>query len=605
MKNRKKFWGMIIAMMLVIGAVPVMPVHASGKVSVAVSASSLNIGDTVTVTATAQGPGGEQTTATLGFSYDSGKLSFVSCSESTYSGGGGGYVGVVGEKASITLKATAAGSAAVSVSGSDGVIFSSNEEIGELSAGGTTIKVNNAAGNSGTASNDTGTANPNAGTDVTDNANKSADNSLSSLSISPGSLSPAFQYSTTSYTAAVGADVTEVAVDAKVSNANATVESVTGNTGLQPGANTISIVVKAENGTTATYKIVVTKGGAATDQKPEETPEEDKGETPEKSTGAVTLNGHEYKVSPTIADDLVPADFTKTTITCNGTEAEGLQFDKGNVVLVYLTTPDTEVKNTLAVYDQTDGSFYPFIKIPMGDNYIIILNPPAETGLSESYTAAVVEIGTYGAVNAFSSKPQAAGTQGEAQNQEGAGTEGGTNPGEFYLVYGASNQGNTGWYQYDSKETTFQRYIQNTDVEPEENSDHSPDADMKGLQNAYDTLDKQYKEEKSFARKTIAVLIFLAAVLIVVIVNLLLRNKKSGGEEDWEDDFEQTPKRFRKREKEIEIEEPEIKKERPPVRKPVEKPVEKPKEQTPEKADLNKPLEEEPDDFEVIDLDDL
>lgn len=626
MKNMKKFLGVIISMMLLIGVLPAMPVHASGTVIVAVSSSSLNIGDTVTVTATPQGPGGEQTTAALGFSYDSGKLSFISCSESTYSGGGGGYVGVVGEKASITLKATAAGSASVSVSGSDGVIFSSNEEIGELSAGGTTLTVNNAGGGSGAASGNAGTDNPDAGTD---NTNKSADNSLSSLTISPGSLSPAFKYSITSYTAAVGDDVTEIAVDAKASNANATVETVTGNTNLKPGANTISIVVKAENGTTATYKIVVTKGGQADSQEPQETPKEnDEGKPDEnidENTGAITLNGHGYNLSPAIADDLIPADFSKTTITCNGTQTEALQFDKGNVVLVYLTTPDTEVKNTLAVYDQTSGSFYPFIKVPLSDNnYIIILNPPAETGLPQEYAAISAEIGTYGAVSAFGIQSGAAGTDGNAGTGEAPGAAGETDPGEnsqvsanisdFYLVYAVSSQGNTGWYQYDKKEATFQRYVQNEISKTEENQEDTIDTDMKSIQSAYDKLDEQYKKEKSFARKTIAILIFLAAVLIVVIVNLLLRNRKDG-DDDWDNDFERAPKRFLWQRKEAE--EPEVEKEqkpveknekapaRKPVEKPKEKPVEKPIDRVPEKAGLNKPLEDEPDDFEVIDLDDL
>ena len=84
-----------------------------------------------------------------------------------------------------------------------------------------------------------------AGTGAAGNTAKSGDNSLSTLTISPGTLSPAFQYNNTNYTASVDADVTSVTVDAKTSNANAVVESVSGNTDLKQGQNTISIVVKA------------------------------------------------------------------------------------------------------------------------------------------------------------------------------------------------------------------------------------------------------------------------------------------------------------------------------------------------------------------------
>ncbi len=567
MKGIKKYFAMIAVIIMAIAVLPSIPVYASGKVVVAVSASSLNIGDTVTVTATAQGPGGEQTTAMLGFNYDSSKLSFVSCSDSTYSGGGGGYVGVVAEKASITLKATAAGSASVSVSGSDGVIFSSGEEVGELSAGGTTITINNAAGLSDNNEDEVGTNNS-AGEN---NANQSGDNSLASLKISPGTLSPAFKYSTTSYTANVGEDVTEIAVDAKASNGKATVESVTGNTDLKAGANTVSIVVKAENGTTATYKIVVTRGGAA--ENPEEKEPEETEETGEEDPEAITINGHDFNLAATIPEDKVPEEFTKTTVNCKGQDVEALQFDKGNVILVYLTTPDTEVTNMLAVYDQESGIIYPFVKVTMGNSYYIILNPPAQTELSEMYAATTVELGEYGTVSAYG-------------NQD-------SELSDFYLLYAISNNGNTGWYQYDKAEGTLQRYIEQ---EVEGTGEEEANADMKSLQNAYDKLNKQYSKEKSFSRKAMAVLIFLVAVLIIVIVNLLLRGKKE--DDEWENDFEKVPKRFSKKIEEKPREEiKEETKEEPKQEKSI--PRKK------EKVPMDEPLPEEKDDFEVIDLDDL
>lgn len=559
MKQLKKYFGIILGIIMTATVMPVIPAYASGNVIVAVSASSLNIGDTVTVTATAKGPGGEQTTATLGFSYDSSKLSFVSCSESTYSGGGGGFIGVVGEKASITLKAEAAGSASLKVSGSDGVIFDTGEEIGELAAGGTTVTVNNAAGGTG----NTDTSDTSEGTPA-DNSNKSADNSLATLTISPGTLSPAFQSSTTNYTANVGSEVNEIAVDAKVSNSKATVESVTGNTNLQAGQNTVKIVVKAENGTTAVYKIVVTKGGAA--QQPAEEPD---GEEPtgEENPEAIIINGHEYNLAETIADDKVLEDFAKTTISCKGKEIEALQFNNGNVVLVYLTTPDTEVKNTFAVYEQESGEIYPFVKIAMGNGYYILLNAPAETGLPDTYAATTVEMGEYGAVAAYGA-PE---------------TE------EFCLLYAVSKSGNTGWYQYDKSEGTLQRYIQQeaeTAVDEE-----AVNAEIKALQDSYDKLEKEYDKEKGFTRKITAVLLFLIAVLIVVIVNLILR--KRDNEEDWEEEVSEEPKQ---RVSKKSPEEKQVKGQEERSRESKEKPRE-PKE---------KPREpEEKDDFEVIDLDDL
>ena len=237
----------------------------------------------------------------------------------------------------------------------------------------------------------------------------------------------------------------------------------------------------------------------------------------------------------------------------------------------------------------------------MGNGYYIILNPPADAEVSEQYVASSVEIGEYGAMAAYG-------------NQE-------PSLSDFYLVYAISNTGNAGWYQYDKSEGTFQRYVQQTE-ESSTVDEEAINADMKGLQNSYDKLEKQYASEKSFARKTIAVLIFIIAVLIVIIVNLFLRRGKD--EDEWEDDFKEVPKRFRKKpeepeEDELEEESPEEKPRRGIFRKKIQEESETEEKKTPEKNVPEKKVPEkkvpekkapektlpEEDDFEVIDLDDL
>ena len=119
----------------------------------------------------------------------------------------------------------------------------------------TSVTVKNEAAGSNTGNNNNTGSN-------TNTAALSADNSLKALTISPGTLSPAFKGSTTKYTATVDNSVTSIAVSATPVNEKATIESVTGNTNLAVGANVVQIVVKAENGTTATYKITVTRQAA-------------------------------------------------------------------------------------------------------------------------------------------------------------------------------------------------------------------------------------------------------------------------------------------------------------------------------------------------------
>ena len=401
----------------------------------------------------------------------------------------------------------------------------------------------------------------------------SGDNSLSSLSLSAGSLSPAFQYNVTDYTASVGQDVSSVEVSAKTSNAAAVIESVTGNTDLQPGQNTISIVVKAENGMTATYKITVTREGNAESvpeqgaeqpdtgtQSPETGAEHPEGgtEAQEGNQGGITVNGHPFNLAPAIPDDIIPEDFTKAAVNCQGQQVEGLQYGKGTLTLVYLTTPSTEVKNTLAVYEEASGVFYPFRKISQGENqYLILLNPPAETGLSQEYSLSEQKVSTFENVPVFVKAGAGTAAGDGAGGFQGAeGTEGNSAGAgyEFALVYGTSSFGNTGWYQYDTVEGTFQRYQPEGGFVPGEGSEdqeEEPSVEMQGLQNAYKDLEVQYNKKKDSSRKTTAVLIFAIAVLVIVVINLLLRGRKDDDgleEEDYEEPEQPMRKRLQLRE---------------------------------------------------------
>ena len=92
---------------------------------------------------------------------------------------------------------------------------------------------------------------------------KSSDSSLSHLGISPGSLSPAFSAGTYEYTATVDAGVTAISVAARPNSSKAVIASVSGAKSLTPGANTVKVVVEAENGATSTYTITVNCGSSA------------------------------------------------------------------------------------------------------------------------------------------------------------------------------------------------------------------------------------------------------------------------------------------------------------------------------------------------------
>ena len=540
----KKKLGVIITLLTLCICLMTPQMHAkaaSGKTTIAVSASSLNIGQTVTVTAKALGASGESAYANMVLTYDASILEFVSCT-ATY-GGGGGSISVANDSFSVTLKAIAAGKASLSLSATDGVIFSTAEELESMAGSSTSVTVNNEASTGNTGSSNAGNTGSNTGTNngssSTGNGSNaaalSADNSLKALTISPGTLSPAFKGSTTKYTATVDNSVTSIAVSATPVNEKATIESVTGNTNLAVGANVVKIVVKAENGTTATYKITVTRQAAGTtgsettttggengdngngdSETPEDTEEVDTTETPV-SAADVVINNTTYHIADNFTEEQIPADFTEATVNFRGAECRGLTFNKGTISLIYLETDNVDATTgRFFIYDETRDVVYDFMKFTAGESsYAIPLLAPLDSVLPESYVQVSLQMPENTVMTAYQLP-----------------VEDGEETSDFYIFYGVNQDGTEGWYQYDAAEGTYQRVNGNIT----ETADSSSD-DLAALQSEYDELSKKYKDAKSFSRNMIAVLIFVLAIAVVIILNIVLfGRKKKGKDELLEDD---------------------------------------------------------------------
>lgn len=524
----KKKLGVIITLLTLCICLMTPQMHAkaaSGKTTIAVSAGSLNIGQTVTVTAKALSASGDSAYANMVLTYDAGILEFVSCN-ATY-GGGGGSISVASDSFSVTLKAISAGKASISLSATDGVIYGTEEELDSMAGSSTSVTVKNEAAGSNTGNNSNTGSN-------TNTAALSADNSLKALTISPGTLSPAFKGSTTKYTATVDNSVTSIAVSATPVNEKATIESVTGNTNLAVGANVVQIVVKAENGTTATYKITVTRQAAGTtgsettttggenvddgngdSETPEDTEEVDTTETPV-SAADVVINNTTYHIADNFTEEQIPADFTEATVHFRGTECRGLTFDKGTISLIYLETDNVDATTgRFFIYDETRDVVYDFMKFTAGESsYVIPLLAPLDSVLPDSYVQVSLQMPESTVMTAY----QLPAAEGEEAS-------------DFYVFYAVNQDGTEGWYQYDAAEGTYQRVNGNIT----ETADSSSD-DLAALQSEYDELSKKYKDAKSFSRNMIAVLIFVLAIAVVIILNIVLFGRKKKGKDELLED---------------------------------------------------------------------
>ena len=474
-------------------------VFAAGSLSVAVSSGTVKTGDTVTVTVYAVNANNEDVIADMNITYDTSLLEYISSSDSD-AGYGNGKITAAGSDVSIKFKAIASGDAYVKAEGA------------ALTAAGTHINV---TGGAETSPDDEG---------ADANSVKSGDNSLSSLKISPGALSPAFKGSVTEYTAQVAGDVSEISVDAVTSNSKATIESISGNKDLKRGKNVITVLVKAENGTEAAYKITVSKGEgstpASTDIPPasSEKTEGQEAQAGENSTtdgsgDSITIDGASYRISEEFSDEDIPAGFERADFEYKGKPYKGISFQHGHLGMYYLVNDAGESR--FFVYDADRDKFFPYVRLNSGDHYIILMVVPNAAIPPDNYKEASVAVGDWATVSAYQFAGPADKEIVKFDNPEEEAAYNAES--DFYLFYGMDDTGVSGWYQYDAKQGTYQRFNQDAIIP----ADTGKNYDM--LLKSYNELDERYDDVRTRDRRLIGALIFVSVVLLLLVVNFILK----------------------------------------------------------------------------------
>lgn len=526
---RKKLVSLVMSLFMV-AALFMMSTETvyAANASISVSASSVKIGDSITVTVAVP----EGITATIDVTYPSNLVSFTSCSTTANNTGSAISMNLgsfSSRTATITFSAIAAGNAAFTV---NPITAGSEETAEEVALGGASANV--------TIENQASVEQP---------VELSSNNSLGILQLYEATLSPAFHANTTSYTASVGYDITKVTVYAVAADSKAKVTSISGGNDLKVGNNNISIVVQAENGVSKTYTIVVTRA-QKTQTQPSSTQTPNNSETTntqtpnssettnsEASNGSETSstqpaeekkfswNGSDLEFIDTIPNSVVPKDFEKSTKVINNKEVPVLDFKNGALTLMYLS--DENGENSLYVYDTVTQDVYPFVSIGNDESYIIILRPN-DAAVPVGYSACTLSIEGKGVVDAyyFSSK--------EVSKKEestialfGAETFYATevNLSDFYLIYCMNSKGESGWYQYDSAEQTFQRYAALV-------SSSSITTDPE-FQDEYEALKEDLEDAKQMQ---FIIMIGAAVVIIILLVIIIVLAVKLGKQTDEEYD---------------------------------------------------------------------
>lgn len=496
--NRKitmRFLANMMAIVLLFGCLLVPDIEAKAdNLYIALSDTTVKIGDTITVSVTV--PAG--VSATVNLTYPTDLLTYSSASD-TASANAGTVSMTIGSYGSsnkrsvgtVTFQAKSSGKATFSAAAP----IAGNQEGDRVSVTGASASVN--------IKNETGDDAENG-----DNANKSSDNSLSSLTLSAGKLSPAFKYNITNYTAEVENDVTSVVVSAKANNENATVESVKGGEKLVVGSNKIQIVVKAENGVTATYVVNVTRKAAGDDDKQKDS-EKDEQQDGDLSQQYYEINGQKLYPATSIPKEVVPQDFEQGTMKLWEKDYPYLYNDKigSQICLLYLVDENKENGALYMVMDSAPYEAYPYVSFSSEFGYIVVVPDADETTLPAGYKAGTLDIEGKGSIGAY--------YYGKDK--------------DVCLVYAINNEGNYGWYLYDVNERTYMRYLGNSEADREE-------IQVPGTEAQSGDVQKLESQNRMIFWAFLIVVLFL--LIVIVILVLSRRNRLEHPEEEEFDEFD-------------------------------------------------------------------
>lgn len=250
-----------------------------------------------------------------------------------------------------------------------------------------------------------GTGNGGSGSD-----SRSANNALASLTVSAGTLTPAFDPAVTEYTLSLPLQSDKLTVTAAASDSRATIRG-DGEIALQSGENMLSVVVTAENGSVRTYTIT-----AQVAQAP---------------TVFLSYGSGKLGVVKDISGVTAPAGFTVSSIPHNGETIPAWANASGQTLL-YLV--DESSHAGFYLYSPEVGVLSPYL--PLTDSYVYVGVPTGKQTIPGL---------TFGSVTAF------------GQTLDGWTYQDASLP-DFSVLYLMDTAGTCGYYTYDSQNDTLQRF---------------------------------------------------------------------------------------------------------------------------------------------------
>lgn len=287
----------------------------------------------------------------------------------------------------------------------------------------------------------------------------SSNNKLKSLSIEGYKLDPSFKSNTTTYSVELENNIDKIKIKATKEDSKASI-SGDGEVKVSEGNNKIEIKVTAENGDVKTYTI--------------------NANVKEKDPIKIKIDSDEFNVIRKASDLKSPnSSYKETTVNIENEEVPALNSDITKYTLVGLKDKDGNIN--LYIYNEKDKSFTLYKELTFKNITIYIIDDTSK--IPTDLKKEEIEINKEKVI-AYKIKD------------------------EFYLIYGMNIEtGETSLYQYDTKENTLQRYINN------------------------DT--KKEKKSKNYYLYGIIILgIILVITYLVILINLIKKEPNNAKKEE-------------------------------------------------------------------------
>ncbi len=479
MKKTIKFLAIIAIMSLLVG---MLTFNVSAAASVTTGGGEYTVGQSVSIPIkiTSDAP---IMTAQVKISYNSSVLTLKSVSGAEYTSGNG-TINIVDDNFSNASKDVTTGSYTLNFTAA--------------AAGNSNIAVNVSIADKNLSKS---TASASAAVTVV-TPKPSSNANLSSIKLSSGSLSPAFNSKTTNYNVTVKYGVDTITITGAVADGGATYTGG-GTFGLQVGDNQRVLTVTAADGTKKSYTINIKR---MTEQETADAEQAERDANPL----LVVINNTDYTIVNDFTNISIPTGFTQGTATRKEAEITVLNDEHGEYTLYWLVdaagengafyTRDENDNFTRINYINANGKMY-IIEEPEIDGYL----PGAYTKSTRIIDGVEVKVYNY--------------TDSELKD---------------FCVVKCYVGGTRAYYQFDAAEGTMQRAVEFDLAVKRENAEPQDDEKTNTGKFAWFVA-------MSKTGKVVFIIIVFVAVLLVAVAILLIVKLASSRNEIFDDEEEYVP----------------------------------------------------------------